>query len=103
MSRRVRSRPALFRRRLAGNAGEAFAAHGAGLVPDAEVEQIVERLVVEDVDDGAGHQAEVAPAAEALRLVVLHLADDDALAGGELAQGFQGALLQAALGRGDGM
>jgi len=56
-------------------ASEAFAAKGDYLAADLDLENIVECLVAEDKDSGAGDEAQRAPAAQALGIIVLGLAD----------------------------
>src|SRR5438067_846318 len=68
------------------------------LVADLNVVEVVERLVAEDADRGAGGEAEGLPAAEAGRVVVLGFADDDLLAHLEVIERQEIAALHFALG-----
>src|SRR5262245_1761844 len=68
-----------------------------GLIADLKMKKIVERLEAEYANAGAGSQTQSLPAAQAVGIVVLHFANDNALAGGELIQRQQISASQIAL------
>src|ERR1700682_2087929 len=96
-------RKAASRRPLAEQSGQSGAAHGNGGAADFDLKQVVERLMTDDMHDGAGRQAEGAPAAQPFGVVVLRLADNDAVAGPEIAERPELSLFQHAFARRDGM
>ena len=93
--------PRVARDQLAAQAGKAFAADVNDLGTDAQVEDVVERLMTDEADRGAGNQPEALPVAQAVGIVVLHLADNDTLADTKLMQGLQITLGKMAVRRRD--
>lgn len=87
----------LSRRRFTAQAAQAFAADVDGLIADLKMKKIVERLKAENAHGGAGRQTQCLPATQAVRIVVLHLPNDNALAGRELIERQQVATPQIAL------
>ena len=82
---------------------KALAAHLNRFAADLNFEQIVQRLIVDDPNLGAGNQPELLPTAKTGGVVILSFPNDDRLAGPKVLERLELATIELSLARGNGM
>ena len=84
------SRGGIYRdEQFAPQSGETFTSQADEPSADLDFKEIVERLVVQNLNRGSGHEAEFLPVSQPFGIVVLSLADDHGFAGAELGDSLQ--------------